>query len=524
MSMLSQNDAGAPAAAHAAAFPDGRDPQALALLGHDIRAALSDVIGGLRLIDPDRVDPETRLQLGRMRAAGELLARLLEEGLGVMLGDEAAATPPANVQLSRLLGDLRLRWSARARDKGLEFTLAEGDALPVLITADRIGLERALSNLLSNAIKHSDRGRVELAVARDPSGGLVFRVVDEGPGFSEAALARLFEFAARPHGADRPGQGLGLHIAKGFAGRAGGELLARNRPEGGAEVTLTLPPEACLPCPGHDSRDSALPLPDLTRHRVLVADDSPTNLKLISLMLERLGAEVEQVEDGIAAVTALEQENYDLALIDIEMPGLNGIDVIRNLRAMGGRQGRIPVLACTAYVLRANREAIYAAGADAILSKPLGGIEVLGQTVARLLSRTAGGPSPPSATLPEQPGDDAPEMDPGQFDRLLEVAGPQGSRELLTRLAEDLRLCERQIVAALPAPDWAELRSQTHVLIALAGAVGARRLQHRAEAANVAAHRRDRDAVAAQGDGLVALLDRLIHFVTDVLRRREGLP
>ena len=482
-------------------WEDGEDA-ARALLGHDIRAALSDVLGGLRLIDLDRVDGETRAQLERMRAAGEMLARLLEEGLhvfGVAEGSQAS-----NVQLPRLLRDVQVRWSARAREKGLDFVLSEEGMLPQVISADRIGLERMLSNLLSNAVKYTDAGRVQLTVRRTAESGLAFTVEDDGPGFSEAALRQLFRFAGRPSGMAKPGEGLGLHIAKELATRAGGDLTVANRTRGGATVTLTLPPDCLRTATAGGEATLQRGLPDLSRHRVLVAEDSLTNQLVLRRMLESLGAEVTVAADGVEAVQALERECFDLALIDIEMPRLSGIDVIRTLRAMAGPQARIPVLAVTAYVLRANREAIHTAGADAIFAKPVGGVETLGAAIVRVMQRSAAEgeatPEPPALAL-------------AQFERLMEVAGADAAPELLRRLIEDLRHVERQLHHALAAPDWGEIRAQTHVLIALAGAVGAVRLQHRAEAMNADAHRRDAAATAETAPVLLALLDDLILFV-----------
>jgi CheY-like chemotaxis protein len=486
---------------------------ALALLGHDIRAALSDVLGGLRLIDLNRIDAETRAQLERMRAAGEMLARLVEEGLAPMLG-AAENVPAGNVQLPRLLRDIQMRWSARAREKGLEFVMTEEGALPQVIVAERIGLERTLSNLLSNAVKYTDRGRVQLAVRRSADGGLVFAVSDDGPGFSPEAMARLFRFAGRPTGAAKPGKGLGLHIAKEMAVRAGGEIEAGNLPGGGAIVTLTLPPAVCRTGAAEDEEAGDQPLPDLSRYRVLVAEDSHSNQIILRRMLERLGAEVTVAADGLEAIQALECDSFDLALVDIEMPRLSGIDVIRALRTMPGRQARIPVLAVTAYVLRANREAIYAAGADAILAKPIGDLAAFGAAIDRVLLRGS------SEAVEEGPaGEEPPVMVAAQFDRLMEVAGPEAAPELLRRLLEDLRHVERRTLAALTGPDWAEIRAQTHVLIALAGAVGALRLQHKAEAMNTIAHRRDSAGLSAIAPVLLALLDDLILFVA---RREAG--
>ncbi|MFA7432645.1 MAG: response regulator [Gemmobacter sp.] len=508
-----------PATATPAAAPaDAGEDAALALLGHDIRAALSDVIGGLRLIDPEPMDPAVRVQIERVRAAGELLARLLEEGLAAMLGETEPAQA-GNVQLARLLRDVQMRWSGRARAKGLEFAISgEGD-LPRVITTDRIGLERILSNVLSNAIKYTDSGRVQLAVFRDTGGELVFEVRDNGPGFSGAALAQLFQFAGRPVGTLKPGSGLGLHIAKELALRAGGDLLVRNLSDGGAAVRLILPADSFPgraaetggetgPETGEDAEPATLP--DLTDARVLLAEDSRTNQTLIAALLERLGAEVEIAEDGVEAVNALERATFDLALIDIEMPRLSGIEVIRALRSQSGPQAATPVLAVTAYVLRANREAIYAAGADGILAKPFGGIGAFGAAITRVLNRSA---PPETAVVPSGPGPEAPVLLPGHLERLVEVTGPEGSRELFARLQQDLRHVERQVVMALAEPDWAELRAQTHVLIALAGAVGAQRLQYHAETLNTAAHRRDPSGLPELSGPLLVLLDDLIHYL-----------
>ena len=120
---------------------DPRDEAALALLGHDLRAALSDVIGGLRLITAHELSAPIRLQFERVRASGELLARLLEQGLTVMLG-EAEQAPPENIDLARFLNDIDLRWSGNASEKGLGFALVPGPDLPARIWIDRVALDR----------------------------------------------------------------------------------------------------------------------------------------------------------------------------------------------------------------------------------------------------------------------------------------------------------------------------------------------------------------------------------------------
>jgi CheY-like chemotaxis protein len=484
----------------------------LALLGHDLRAAVSDIIGGLRLVPQASLDPEVQVQLERVRASGEVLARLMEEALAQMLGeDEFAATHPANVQLARLLYDVEMRWSGRAREKGLGFELTVAPDVPAVLTIDRLALERVLANTLSNAMNHSDTGTVRLDVDLAPSGALRMAVSDQGPGFSAAAMARLFEFGGRPDGASKPGQGLGMHITRAMTGRLGGTISVQNRPEGGARVTLELPPECWTMT---EATADPVALPDLTGLKVLVAEDNATNQLIIGRMLKRLGAYAEFAADGVEAAARLAREDFDLGLVDVEMPRLSGLDVIRGLRAGAGRNRTLPVIAVTAYVLRANRDAIHAAGADAILGKPLAGIETFGSTIARLLDRRRAGAGV-GADPRRKPASQS-------LERLLAAAGPDCARELLDRLCSDLRGAERDLVTGLAQGIAARVRACTHVIAALAGAVGAETLHARASALNLAAGRGEQELFPVLGRETLAGLDRLITHVEGEKLRRAG--
>ena len=203
------------------------------------------------------------------------------------------------------------------------------------------------------------------------------------------------------------------------------------------------------------------------------------------------------------------------------MPRLSGLEVLRLVRAQPNPSAQIPIVAITAYVLRANREAIYAAGADGILAKPVQSIDAFGLAIRRALGRNA--PPLPETTV-QAAGSDEPDLDRGRFDHLITIAGPVAARELLTRLETDLRQVERGLVAAFAGPDLAVIRGQTHVLIALAGAVGATSLQILAEALNEAAHQADTERLARLSGRALTLLDRLIHFITNELAQRQKHP
>ncbi len=457
------------------------DEQArMSLLSHDIRSAVSDVIGGLRLVDLESLDIETRLQLERVRTAGELLARLTEEALSDVADSDHSIS--SNLYLFRLLQDTRLRWGGRAIEKGLTFETTVQAHVPPTVAIDKLMLERILSNLLGNAVKYTDVGTVTMRVDLIDDEYLNFTVCDEGPGFSEEALTKLFQYQGRPENTSKPGYGLGLHIAKDLADQLKGELTVKNRPEGGGEVTLSLPRSAWHFSAYISEHDS---LPDLKNIKVLIAEDNATNQLILAQMLDIMAAEYEIASDGVEALNWLERETFDLALIDIDMPRLSGIDVMHTVRAGHRSHRNIPILAITAFVLRANREAIYQAGANRILAKPIVNIEALGRSISLLLGHEIdifGDFTSTADTMPP------PLMDADRLDNLLGIVGAQGAEELISRLINDLSNVQLNLGRAVHDNKPPKIRSETHILISLAGAVGANNLQRLAHALNNAAH------------------------------------
>jgi len=493
---------------------ENEDQAQLTLLSHDIRSAVSDVIGGLRLVDLKALDPTTRLQLERVRSASEVLARLTEEALSSAA--ESTGTTEAissNLQLLRLLQNIRLRWSGRAQEKGLLFEITVESSVPNLVALDRMAMERILSNLLSNAVKYTDTGRVALKVKMCADNELCFIVTDDGPGFSPQALEKLFQYNGRPDTSQKPGTGLGLHIAKEIADQLDGKLHVENRHRGGSRITLRLPHKAWY-------RDSATDhsngLPDLANFKVLLAEDNDTNQLILAQMLDVMGAEYEIACDGIEALNWLERETFDLALIDIDMPRLSGIDLMTMLRGGNSPHRDMPILAITAFVLRANREAIYRAGANRILAKPIMSIDALGLSISALMDQKA------ETLLSPEEGSKSLPLDNERLNRLLDISGPKGALELLDRLTSDLENIQQQIRQGVRNMDQAQLRSQTHVLISLAGAVGAEQLQNLARMLNSTVHKLDQDAISDLSTQADHGITDLLHLIKQIEKARTG--
>ncbi|MBS8228288.1 ATP-binding response regulator [Vannielia litorea] len=499
-----------PTASQTASTAEGA-ASTIELFSHDIRSAVADVLSGLRLVDFSQLDPATAAQLQRVSTAGESLARLLDsalrqfgEGSLTANGREAAPEP---VPLLAVMRNLERRWSGHAREVSMSLRLDIAADLPTVLHLDAGALDRVLANLLSNAFKYADWGEVVLAVDMRSGDELRFRVRDEGPGFTDAALARLFERGGRPGGQTKPGSGLGLHIAKEVATRLGGQLQVSNAAEGGAEVTLLLPRQswAWHPDPASGTDPSAdhepPPLPDLSGLTALVAEDNPTNQLLFTQMLDHLGASWRLAPDGAEALRLLSGGGFDFALVDIDMPELSGTEVIARTRALKGETRLLPMLAVTAYVLQEHREKIYAAGADGILAKPVGSLAAFGQSIATLMLRTRGtAPEQiePAPAHPRSEAEPAPDFCPERLDRLIAISGDDGGREFLTRLHADLCRSRITLAQAGAVGNAEEIRAQTHVIISLSGAVGAMPLQDLANLANAAAHRAQPSASLAK--------------------------
>ena len=347
----------------------------LANMSHELRTPLNGVIAiGDRLAGEE--DPVARRELAALVSSS---GRLLEQVLGDILdvskieaGEFQLTTAPFDlVQLVRGMAELHaaaaetkhltLRWSVSLEAEGAY----EGDA-------GRIS--QILSNLLANAVKFTAAGEVSLEVDRVDE-ALRFVVRDTGVGFDEAVRERLFKrFVQADQSITRQfgGTGLGLSICAALAEMMGGAIEATSAPGKGArfQVVLPLPRSAqTTPQAEADHQDEV----SLEGLRVLVAEDHPTNRKVVEIVLEPFGVDLTMVEDGQAALDAMETDRFDAVLMDMQMPVMDGLTATRAIRAReaAAGAGRILVIMLTANAMEEHVAAAEAAGADLHLAKPL---------------------------------------------------------------------------------------------------------------------------------------------------------
>lgn len=361
----------------------------LATMSHEIRTPLNAVLGFTDLmLASGRLDPATRRQANLVRSSGAALLTVVNDILDFSKVEAGAVELVERpFALHPLLDNCIAIVRGSAEAKQLALHLRVDPALPRWVLGDENRLRQVLLNLLNNAVKFTATGSVTLAVApgEDPSGeGIAMRVVDTGIGIPADKRDRLFRHFSQLDGSiqrDYGGTGLGLAICHRLVGLMGGTVEVTSEPGAGSTFafTIRLPPTAPA-----SAEETVATAPPSRRGRLLLVDDSGVNRELAEAVLAGAGHSVRSVADGAAAVAAIEAERFDLVLMDVQMPGMDGMTATRAIRALPAPAAWVPVVGMTANVLPEQIEAYRAAGMDAHVGKPFDRTELLA-TVARLL-------------------------------------------------------------------------------------------------------------------------------------------
>jgi PAS domain S-box-containing protein len=366
----------------------------LANMSHEMRTPLNGIIGVASALSRMQIDPRQREMVELIESSGQALQDLLTDILDLARVEAGRLEISAETfDLEAMAEGVAALFSVSARGKGLALDLVMEDAARGGFRGDEKRIRQVLANLLSNAIKFTERGGVTLKVATcelaSGRAGIRFSVSDTGIGFDSATGARLFDRFEQADGSITRrfgGSGLGLSICKALVELMGGRIWARSTPGQGAVFTFETPLEHAELNRQGVTADAVQPDPMLRRPRILLAEDHPTNRRVVELILEPLDVDLTSVENGALAVEAAAAEPYDLILMDMQMPVMGGVEAIGLIRADQQRRGlpRTPIYMLTANAMPEHRAQSMDAGADDFLTKPLGA-EALIAAVAQAL-------------------------------------------------------------------------------------------------------------------------------------------
>jgi signal transduction histidine kinase/ActR/RegA family two-component response regulator len=353
----------------------------LANMSHEIRTPLNGVVAVASALSRTELTSQQGELVEIIRTSGATLDRLLSDVLDlarIETGAVAIEREPFHLADAVRAGAALHR--ARAEEKAIALDLVIDPAAETLVVGDQVRLKQILTNLLSNAIKFTSEGGVTLEVTESEAGDWRFAVEDSGVGFEPALRDRIFNRFQQADGSVTRrfgGTGLGLAICKQLAELMDGGIEAIGRPGVGARFVVTLPLARCAataPAPGEPAAECEPAEDGLNRRlRVLLADDHPTNRRVVEVLLSGLEVDLVATENGLQACEAFETAPFDAVLMDMQMPVMDGLSATRRIRAFETRERLAPafVVMLTANALRDHEDASLAAGADLHLPKPI---------------------------------------------------------------------------------------------------------------------------------------------------------
>ena len=501
----------------------------LAGMSHELRTPLNGILGYAELLRSEGgLNPAQAARVGAMLGAGQHLLEMINGVLDLSEIEEGhVELRPAAIDLRSLAkaGLDLVRPGADA--KGLALTMDMAPGTPPGTVADPTRLRQVLLNLLGNATKFTAKGAVGLRLATIGD-RLRIEVADTGPGIPAERRHCLFHDFERL-GAETTaaeGAGLGLALSARLAALLGGRLGHGDNPGGGSVFWLELPlaapgPAPALDRPGLPEATQAAPAAAVRPLRILVADDVAMNRDIAGSFLRAAGHEVACAENGAEAVGLAAAADFDVVLMDVRMPGMDGLEATRRIRALPGPRGRVPIVALTAQAFAEQVSECRKAGMDSHLAKPFTP-DALRDAVAQAaagppqqaadqpMAAAGGGPaavaSPANAAPPPVPGSELPVLDPAAFGRTAAFLSPSTLASHLQTIAGRGEALLRALHApGAPSSAGADLAAAAHTLAGSAGMFGFERLSAVARGFEHAVQTGAPDAQAL-ADGLAAAI------------------
>ena len=367
--------------------------QFLAVMSHEIRTPLNGVLAVAEILRRKLIQAELAPYVHTIQDSGQTLLRLLTDALDLSRAEAGRLVlDEAPFCVSAMLEDVAALWTARAELKGLNLDFAYEGPAGQWALGDAVRVKQVLNNLIGNALKFTEAGGVTARLTARREGvhvQLTGVVTDTGVGIPEAMLADIFKpFRQTEAGERHGGAGLGLSICREIVERMGGGISAANAPGGGAVFEFAVP---LYDVPAVHAAEDARPAEiEGLEHpaRVLIVDDNATNRLVAETLCGMFGLSFDSVEDGLQAVEAARGGGFDLILMDIKMPNLDGVGATRRIRGLDGRASAVPILALTANADPWDAASYMAQGMNGVVEKPIKPERLL-EAIEAALSATA---------------------------------------------------------------------------------------------------------------------------------------
>ncbi len=455
----------------------------LATISHEIRTPLNSIIGFTELLLTDQqLNEQQQHQVRLVKNAGTSLLTVVNDVLDVSKIEAGRVElAPDRFALDCLVGNSLSIVRGSAAAKGLDMQLSVDPQLSKFYVGDEGRLRQILLNLLNNAVKFTDAGSVSLDVRKesDQSGAdlIRFSVTDTGIGLDSDQQQQLFiPFSQADATVTRRfgGTGLGLSISKRLLEMMGGEIGVESAPESGSSFWFRVPLVRCER-PVLKEETGAAPAP-VRSARILLAEDLAMNQELACAILSRAGHQVEVANDGEEALKAAAENSYDLVLMDIQMPRMDGITATRLIRQLPGKAGKVPILAMTANVLAEQVAEFLAAGMNGLVPKPVEQ-RALRAAIAAVVAKQEGSAEENS---PAAQDPDLAIFDEATFKNVREMLAPE--RLQLHVQALDKQVRDLAATACGTGEAAAASQGAAHKIVSQSGMLGLRRLSQAARA------------------------------------------
>ena len=487
----------------------------LAAMSHEIRTPMNGILGMLRIVGDSALSDDQRARLAVIQSSSQTLLGILNDILDYSkIETGEILLEPRDFDLRQLVEDIQALMRFRATEEGLRLETRIAGDVPEFVRGDAGKLSQILLNLIGNGIKFTQQGRVALTIemageTADGEVSLNFAIEDTGPGILRAEQKRLFEpfYQVDPRNSRRHGgTGLGLAISRRLVAAMGGTLSVESEPgrgsrfffdarmeEGDGDAITTAPFE--LPS-SH---------PDLGVLSVLVVEDNEINAIVVEGFLDHMGHEVNVVTTGEEAVETVRSQPVDVVLMDISLPGIDGVEATRRIRNLErSDRGEVPIIAMSAHVFQNEIAHVLDAGMNAFVGKPVSP-ERLCEALAHVVLRRKRGVVAPVEHAPDDGRQIV--LNRSVLDDDYMILGPDRTGRMVDAFFDGTVRKVEQLAHAVAGEDWSTVAYIAHNLKGSAASLGLTALEHRAHGLESRARKEAGAEIARDIDAFIALFE-----------------